>query len=760
MSHRFSSLSSQKEPPINRKLADRFGLSPTEYNQIIKQLGRKPNFTELTMFSAMWSEHCSYKNSILLLKNLYSRSERLLAMPGSENAGALKLDEKYAVIFKVESHNHPSAIEPYQGAATGVGGIMRDIFTMGARPIASLNSLRFGELNLPRNQFLFERVVKGIGDYGNSLGIPCIGGETFFHNSFTKNPLVNAMSIGIAEINQMASSTAKGVGNLVVYAGATTGKDGIHGASFASKDLSETAEEERSAVQVGDPFMEKLLMEACLECIQKKLLVAIQDMGAAGLLSSSSEMSASGNLGMSLEMNQIPSREEKMQPFEFMLSESQERMLLVVEPKNIDEVQNVYQKWELVAIPIGEITEEEQLKIFMGGKLYAQIPPKLLTKEAPRYRRASKKLSTLHGVNSDPPCLFSHELIKSGNTQDFEKLIINFVSSSNMVSKKHIYEQYDTDIGIGRILGPGQNAGIILVKDTSFGIAASLDSRSDYVAIEPYKGTQHSVAESYRNLISTGATPIGITNCLNFANPYKPENFYYFEQAIKGMSDAAEIFDIPITSGNVSFYNESLDGPVLPTPTIGMVGIHESPHTALGILVQPKHKIYLIGSFQPEIRSSYYQYHHTQKLSTPLPPLNLIIEKEMGISFLSLYKKKILQASIDISIGGLFFALLRMLFHSMETHKMKLGFQFEVDLMHNFLTKYKFHDNWLWGESAHTYLIAIQEDQEKYFLKQINKEKKSHTEIIFLGEIIEQDEIVLQPAFTFSIKKAFEMWTA
>ncbi len=750
----------QKEPTINHALADKLGLSSIEYEQIIAKLGRKPNFTELTMFSAMWSEHCSYKNSILLLKDMYCESERLLAVPGSENAGALKLDEKYAIVFKVESHNHPSAIEPYQGAATGVGGIMRDIFTMGARPIASLNSLRFGELNLPHNHFLLERVVKGIGDYGNSLGIPCIGGETFFHHSFTKNPLVNAMSIGVAEIGKMASSKSKGVGNFVVYAGAKTGRDGIHGASFASKELSETAEKERSAIQVGDPFMEKLLMEASLECIQKKLLVAIQDMGAAGLLSSSSEMSASGGLGMILEMSQIPSREEEIQPFEFMLSESQERMLLVVEPKNIDEVQSIYQKWELVAAPIGKTTKEEQLKIFMEGKLYAQIPPKLLTKEAPRYQRVGKKTSTLHQVKIDSPCSLSHELIKSKNVQGFEELVANFVSSSNLASKKYIYEQYDTDIGVGRVLGPGQNAGVVLVKDTSFGIAASLDGRSDYVAIEPYGGTQHSVAESYRNLITTGASPIGITNCLNFANPYKPENFYYFEQAVKGMSDAAEIFEIPITSGNVSFYNESPDGPVLPTPTIGMVGIHESPQTALSILVKPQHRIYLIGNFQPEVQSSYYQYHHTQKSSAPLPLLDLITEKEMGVSFLSLHKKNLLRASIDVSIGGLFFSLLRMLFHSMETYKIKLGFKFEASIIHDFLEKYSFHDNWLWGESAHTYLVAVQKDQEEHFLKQASEEKKLRVEVILLGEATNQDKVSLQSSFTPSIAKAYQMWTS
>ena len=744
--------------------AEELGLLKEEYDLILKKLGRRPNFTELAMFSAMWSEHCSYKNSILLLKELYAESELLLALPGTENAGALKLNEKYAVVFKIESHNHPSAIEPYQGAATGVGGIMRDIFTMGARPVASLNSLRFGGMEQPGNVFLSEEVVKGIGDYGNSLGIPCIGGEVFFHDSFTKNPLVNAMSIGIVEIEKMASSRASGGGNggnLVVYAGAKTGRDGIHGASFASKDLSETAEEERSAVQVGDPFMEKILMEASLECIEKGLCVAIQDMGAAGLLSSSSEMSASGDVGMSLDLSRIPAREENMLPFEFLLSESQERMLLVVEKKNLNQVQKIYQKWELNALPIGKVTRKKSLKVFMGDQLFADIPPGLLTREAPRYRRKSRKPAPLVGRGREKKCGMSRELIQNKDIPGWEKLVTNFISSPNLASKAGIYEQYDTDIGAGRSLGPGQNAGVVSVHGTGLGIAASVDCRSDYVFIDPYLGAKHSVAESYRNVISTGAVPVGITNCLNFANPYKPENFYYFENAVKGMSDAAETLEIPITGGNVSFYNESESGPVLPTPTIGMVGVHRFPERALSILLEPQQKVYLWGMFQPEILSSHYQYLHQKEYYPPLPHLDLNIEKKIGFFFLELFEQNLLEAAIDISIGGLLAALLRMLFQSMNTQGSELGFHFHEQTLKTLLKNHGSYDDLLWGESAHSYLAAVHPRKENDFCVYASELSKENpvVRVFFLGEVTEKHEIHLHPDFIFSIERAYKEWS-
>ena len=430
--------------------AKKLGLKDGEFDLIVGHLGRKPSFTELAMFSGMWSEHCSYKNSILLLKKLYSESDRLLAKPGEENAGSLKINDKQAVVFKVESHNHPSAVEPYQGAATGVGGIMRDVFTMGARPIATLNSLRFGHPSKDaRTKYLLRRVVKGIGDYGNSLGIANTGGEIFFHESYTRNPLVNAMTVGVADIDKMATAKIPGPGKWVVYVGAKTGRDGIHGASFASKNLSKESEEERSAVQVGDPFLEKLVMEATIECIQKKLVLAIQDMGAAGLVSSSSEMAASGNVGVRLELEKVPARETGMVPFEFMLSESQERMLMVIEPGNWEKVKAVFDKWELDAAVIGETTEGKNLQIFMDGKCYADLTAEILTKKAPRYEREQKPVAMQQGA-ADLDQL--QKLLEKSDVVGVTKLFAKLLAHPNLCSRQPIYRQYDTDIGLKRVI--------------------------------------------------------------------------------------------------------------------------------------------------------------------------------------------------------------------------------------------------------------------------------------------------------------------
>ena len=471
-----------KNPIGSQDIAETLGLSAEEFQTIVRKLGRVPNFTELCMFSALWSEHCSYKNSILLLRTLYSRSDLLLARPGEENAGVLRLNDRYALVFKVESHNHPSAIEPYQGAATGVGGIMRDIFTMGARPVASLNSLRFGPPDDTRNQYLLRQVVKGIGDYGNSLGIPCIGGELFFDRSYTKNPLVNAMSIGVAEIADMVSSKTSRVGNRVIYAGAKTGRDGIHGASFASKNLSEDSLAERSAVQVGDPFLEKLLMEASLECMKKGLLVSTQDMGAAGLLSASCEMANAGGVGLRMDTSLVPAREKNMQPFELLLSESQERMLFIAEEEKLPEIERIFQKWELYVKTIGEIIPEKKLQIFYKNELYADIPPALLSGETPKYKRESRppqKIRKGPRGRDRNPIGFFHRAMEDKDPVSFKKGILRIMSSYNLASRRQVYEQYDTEIGLSRLLGPGQNAGLIRLHDEKIGIAASIDCRSD-----------------------------------------------------------------------------------------------------------------------------------------------------------------------------------------------------------------------------------------------------------------------------------------
>lgn len=698
----------------------KLGLLESEFALIQEKLGRTPTFTELAMFSGMWSEHCSYKNSILFLKELYKESPRLAAAPGEENAGALKINDKQAVVFKVESHNHPSALEPYQGAATGVGGIMRDIFTMGARPLVSLNSLRFGlPQSSARNRYLLAQVVKGIGDYGNSLGIACAGGELVFHESYNKNPLVNAMTVGIVDLDKMASSKAKGTGNRVLYVGAKTGRDGIHGASFASKELSNESAEERSAVQVGDPFMEKLLMEATLECIDKNLVVAVQDMGAAGLISSSSEMSSSGDVGMDIHIDRIPAREKNMQPFEFLLSESQERMLMVVEPKRVQDVRQVFTRWDLEAVDIGEITTSKNLRIFFEGSLYADVPAHYLTvnlQGAPRYRRQSQPPADMnhHKQNLDEQKNYPHpfaQALHQNSSAETKKLLLQLICHPNLASKEPLFRQYDTDIGVARLIGPGQNAGVYKVPTSKQALAVSLDGNSFYVALEPYQGAQHSVAECYRNICSSAAEPIGVTNCLNFANPYKPENFYFFERAVQGMSDACRFFETPVTGGNVSFYNESQEGPVLPTPAVGMVGL-ATVDAVRGIALQPHKNLYLIGFFAPQLACSQYNYILNNNFTLPLPALNLQQEKATGLAVRKAASEKMLLAAIDISSGGLLTALLRMLFISGEC-----GFVWNAELLAKVLREENSQDSFFWGETASTYVVQPSSEKEEEFLQ-------------------------------------------
>jgi phosphoribosylformylglycinamidine synthase II len=722
--------------------AKKLGLKEGEFDLIVAQLGRKPSFTELAMFSGMWSEHCSYKNSILLLKKLYAESDRLLARPGEENAGALKINERQAVVFKVESHNHPSAVEPYQGAATGVGGIMRDVFTMGARPIATLNSLRFGNpAKDARTRYLLRRVVKGIGDYGNSLGIANTGGEIFFHESYTRNPLVNAMTVGVADIDKMATAKIPrvhgGTGvradkdvasartepasgrredavpgggdpetsvSWVVYVGAKTGRDGIHGASFASKNLSKESEEERSAVQVGDPFLEKLLMEATLECIGKKLVLAIQDMGAAGLVSSSSEMAASGNVGVRLDLEKVPARETGMLPFEFMLSESQERMLMVIEPGNWESVKAVFDKWELDAAVIGETTEGKNLQIFMHGHCYANLAAELLTKKAPRYEREQRPVAMQQGA-ADLDQL--QQLLDKADAAGITKLLAKLLSHPNLCSRQPIYRQYDTDIGLRRVIGPGQNACVVRVPDSESALAVTIDGNGYYIAIDPYKGAQHTVAEAVRNIAATGAEPIGLTNCLNFANPYVPENYWFFAQAVAGMSDACRAFKIPIVSGNVSFYNESEDGPVLPTPTMGLVGLLEKAADAVPAApAELSHKLnlYLCGKFAPSQQASQYHYVEGKQPGGPLPQLDLTAEIAGAQKMAALARSGVLASAIDLSAGGLMRAACRVAFAAYESSGTMPSITLDLAALGEGLA-----DTLLLGETAHCYLVSASE---------------------------------------------------
>ena len=751
---------------LDRPLVDRestleealkLGLSEEEYKLIHEKIERTPTFTELAMFSGMWSEHCSYKNSILLLKDLYSESDLLLAERGEENAGALRINDKQAVVFKIESHNHPSAIEPYQGAATGVGGIMRDIFTMGARPLLSLNSLRFGSPDQDRNKYLLKEVVKGIGDYGNSLGIPCAGGELYFHDSFSRNPLVNAMTVGIADIEHIASSRASGYGNYVLYVGAKTGRDGIHGASFASKDLSDESEEERSAVQVGDPFLEKIVMEATLECIHKKLLIAVQDMGAAGLLSSSSEMSSSGGVGIDLFLDQIPAREDHMEPFEYLLSESQERMLMVIEPEKLKEVKHVFDKWELECQQVGTITDTRRLRIFFNNDKYADLPVDSLTVNkdgAPRYRRETKA-PTIKKVTSTCPREIA-AIIQNGDSSKFESLVSKILSSPNFASRRPVYEQYDTDIGNMRIVGPGQNSGVYQIPGTDQAIAAVTDGNSYFVSIDPYAGASHTVAESYRNLVSSGAKPIGVTNCLNFANPHKPENFYTFENSVKGMSDTSEKFKLPVTGGNVSFYNESEDGPVLPTPTIGMVGLLDHYSEAKTTALRPDCTLYLVGHFMPDLETSQYAYLQYDHCGTELPKLDISQEMKTGETILIANKKKSIDSLIDVSSGGVLIALLNMIFSGKQEGFSSLGFEFNQlsSLLSDGLSIDDV-DLFLFGESAHSYLVSVENQKKDDFETTM---KSFGTPHFLLGTSNTSAKLTFNSDVNLSVDVLYEVW--
>ncbi|MFT5144733.1 MAG: phosphoribosylformylglycinamidine synthase II [Rhodothermales bacterium] len=563
----------QAMPTVTPQMAADHGLTDEEYGWVLEKLGRVPTFVELGIYSVMWSEHCSYKNSIAILKTLPRDGERLLVGAGEENAGLVDIGDGLACAFKIESHNHPSAVEPYQGAATGVGGIQRDIFTMGARPIASLNSLRFGSLDNPRVRYLFDGVVRGIGDYGNSFGVPTVAGEVYFDPSYEGNPLVNAMSIGVVKVGQTASAIAEGPGNSVYIVGSATGRDGIHGATFASEEISEKSEAKRPSVQVGDPFTEKLLLEATLEVIGKGLLVGIQDMGAAGITCSSCEMSAKGECGMLLDIDLVPMREEGMTPYEVLLSESQERMLLVVKPGLESEVEAVFEKWDLHAVRIGEVTDTGRVQIRWHGELVADLPAEhlVLGGGAPVYHRETSRPAYLDETGS-----FSISDIADVKEQEVGDVLRRLLGSPNIASKRWVFEQFDTMVRTNTVVGPGpSDAAVIRIKGTTRGLAAKTDCNGRYVYLNPRQGGRIAVAEAARNVVCAGGQPVAVTNCLNFGNPYKPEVYWVFKEAVGGMGDACLAFDTPVTGGNVSFYNENPNGAVFPTPTIGMLGLVE-----------------------------------------------------------------------------------------------------------------------------------------------------------------------------------------
>ena len=646
-----------KEPEVTFELAKEHGLNKEEWEKILKILGRTPTFTELGVFSVMWSEHCSYKNSIAQLKTLPRSGGRLLVGAGEENAGLVDIGDDLAVAFKIESHNHPSAVEPYQGAATGVGGIMRDIFTMGARPIASLNSLRFGSLKDARTRFLFDGVVRGIGDYGNSFGVPTVAGEVYFDESYQGNPLVNAMAVGIVNKKHVASATSKGVGNPIMIVGSSTGRDGIHGATFASEEISEKSEAKRPSVQVGDPFTEKLLLEATLEIIKNDWLIGIQDMGAAGISCSTSEMSAKGESGMKINLDKVPLREKGMTAYEIMLSESQERMLCCVKKGYEDRVKNVFEKWDLHCEIIGEVTGDGLLHIDYQGERKATLPPfdLVLGGGAPVYTREQTEPAYLKETRK-----FDQNSLPE--PKDLKETFLKVFSSPNIVSKQWVYHQYDSMVRTNTIVGPGCDAAVILIKGTNKALAIKTDCNSRYVYLNPKEGTKIAVAESARNIVCSGGVPLAITNCLNFGNPYKPEVYWQFAQAIAGMGEACRHFETPVTGGNVSFYNESPETAVYPTPTIGMVGLVEDlKHITTSFFKDEGDVIYLLGEDKEELGGSEYAKVIHKKVAGDSPQINLDEEKRLQDTLLNLIRKGLIKSAHDVSEGGIVSAISGML---------------------------------------------------------------------------------------------------
>jgi phosphoribosylformylglycinamidine synthase II len=630
---------------ITEQVVEQHGLTRDEYNTIVETLGREPTLTELGIFSVMWSEHCSYKSSRVHLKTLPTTGRRVLQGPG-ENAGAVDIGDGLAAVFKIESHNHPSFIEPYQGAATGVGGIIRDIFTMGARPIALLNSLRFGSLDNPLVRRTMAGVVAGIAGYGNSIGIPTVGGEIAFDESYTGNPLVNVFCLGTARADEIVRAAASGVGNPVYYVGAKTGRDGIHGATMASAEFDEKSAEKRPAVQVGDPFMEKLLLEACLEVMQTDALVGIQDMGAAGLTSSSTEMGARGGAGIEIDVALVPQRETGMTPYEIMLSESQERMLLVAKRGREAEVERIFEKWDLHAVRIGEVTNDGRLRVRNKGDVVADIPNTALTDDAPKYRRPTAEPAYLQQAQQ-------LDLAALGTPPPTNEVFHQLLASPVVASKRWVFQQYDHMVRTNTVVLPGMGAGVVRVKGTTRALALSVDCNGRFVYLDPYVGAQLAVAEAARNVACAGALPIGATNCLNFGNPEKPEVMWQFVRAVEGMGAACRALDIPITGGNVSLYNETDGRAVLPTPVVGVVGLLENADVVVRrTFQQAGDAVILLGDSRDELGGSeYLQAVHGVLRGVP-PSLDLTREAALQRLLVDGIAGGLIRSAHDCAEGG------------------------------------------------------------------------------------------------------------
>ena len=728
---------------VNVETARELGLLPEEFEKIKQILGRVPNYTELSIYSVMWSEHASYKNSISWLKTLPRKGEAILAEAGTENAGLVDVGDGLACAFKIESHNHPCAVEPYQGAATGVGGINRDIFTMGARPVAQLNSLRFGDLKLDRTKWLIKGVVKGIGNYGNAFGIPVLAGEVFFDDSYNTNPLVNAMSVGLVEKGNVISAISKGKGNPVYIVGSSTGKDGIHGATFASANITEDSADDIPSIQVGDPFMEKLLLEATQELIPTGAVVGMQDMGAAGIICSTSEMSEKGAHGMRVDLDKVPLRQKNMEPFEILLSESQERMLVVVHKGREKDVEAIFEKWDINYAIIGEVTEGDNLEFFYHGELVALVPASTLVLGggAPVYQREYREPAYYQEYKK-------FDMNSIAEPQDLREVAVHLIKHPNIASKRWVYEQYDTMVGTANM---GTNfpsdAGIINLKGTDRALAVSVDCNPRYVKADPEVGTMIAVAEASRNIVCSGGKPLAITNCLNFGNPYNPEVYWQFVGAIKGMGRACEKFGTPVTGGNVSFYNQSTiggkDEAVFPTPTIGMLGIVDNKNHQTTLAFKDKgHMIFLIGKTYNDIASSEYLYSYHKVKASPAPFFDLEEEYRMQQALAKLIQLNLVQSAHDVSDGGLFITLLE------SAMPRNLGFDITTDAEIR-------SDAFLFGESQGRVVVTVSPSRETQFIDFMVENEIPFTT---LGHVTKSEVRVDDVSFGFisDLKKVYD----
>ena len=720
-----------QEPQVDIQLAFEHGLNQEEYERILQILGRTPTYTELGIFSVMWSEHCSYKNSIAEIKKLPREGKNLLAGAGEENAGLVDIGGGLAVAFKIESHNHPSALEPYQGAATGVGGIVRDIFSMGARPIAGLDSLRFGSLQDRKTRYLFESVVAGIADYGNCLGIPTVAGEIYFDDSYRGNPLVNVMTVGIVKTDKIIRASAGSAGNSVFIIGSSTGRDGIHGATFASEELDEDSAEDRSSVQVGDPFTEKLLLEATLEIAKNNVAVGVQDMGAAGITCSTSEMSARSGAGMFIDLDKVHLREDNMTPYEIMLSESQERMLVVCTPEKEEELLSIARKWELPAVKVGHTTDDGRLKVYFIGENAADIPAwdLVLGGGAPVYQREFRKPDYIDELQS-----FDLETIPHVEPETALKTLL---ANPDIASKHYVYQQYDHSVRGGTVLEPGfADAAVIRIPNTERGLAVKTDGNGRITYLDPYLGGAWAVCEAARNVLCSGARPVAITNCLNFGNPYKPEIFYTFREAVRGIGDACRKLNTPVTGGNVSFYNENPEGAVFPTPVIGMLGILDNLNHATPCAFQNEgDAAYLLGSGEMTLGGSVYMKTFVHKVAGKPPELDLNAEKRLQDALYEAIQSGIVNSAHDISDGGLAIALAE---SCICGRYKKLGAKIEIDDV---------SVEWLFSEAPSRIIVSLN-PQNRPLLEHICRQFNVPCSQI---GIVEGDSLVINDAISISI---------